>query len=308
VKNFIKEYFTFNNREKRGLIILTSIIVILFLALLFQEKFITPNAPTDFKEFEAKIDKATSFENDSAEGNVTQNSEPETQGPRRVEGSNDKTPNHLFPFDPNTITDEEWKTLGIKEKQINTINNYKSKGGKFFSKEDLKKIYGISANDYNRLETYITIENSEPKNRNNSTSNKSTTTIIEINSADSIALLTLKGIGPSFASRIIKYRNLLSGFYKKEQLLEVYGFTSEMLNNISDKIIIDSKKINPININTSDFNQLKKHPYIKYNNAKLIVNYRNAHGAYKSVAEIKNIQVINDSIFNKMSSYLTTGN
>jgi len=292
LKNFIREYFTFNTREKRGLIVLTSIIVLLLLVLLFQEKFISPEAPTDLKEFEAKIEKATSFENDSTEEKIipsTLNREPETL--------------NLFPFDPNTITEKEWQLLGLTNKQIKTVFNYKNKGGKFFKKEDLKKIYGLSENDYKKLEPYIQIISSPPSPFGGRTEDGG---LIELNSADSSSLVSLKGIGPSFTNRIIKYRNLLGGFYKKEQLLEVYGFTEEMLNNISNKIEVDNEKINVININSAGMDQLKKHPYIKGNNAKLIVNYRAAHGNYNNVNEIKNIKVINDSIFNRMSFYLTT--
>jgi competence protein ComEA len=134
---------------------------------------------------------------------------------------------------------------------------------------------------------------------------RNTKTIIELNSADSLSLVSLRGIGPAFATRIIKYRNLLGGFYKREQLLEVYGFTPEMLSIISDQINIDSEKVNKININKADFNALKTHPYIKYNNAKLILNYRNAHGNYNSIDDIKNIHVISDTTYNKLSSYIT---
>jgi len=109
---------------------------------------------------------------------------------------------------------------------------------------------------------------------------------IEINSADTIQLQELKGIGPGFAKRIVKYREQLGGFYAKEQLMEVYGLTEQIYNSIKNSIVVDASKIKRIKINEMDISRLKRHPYISYYEAKAIYDYRMLQPEKK----IKNIE------------------
>lgn len=97
---------------------------------------------------------------------------------------------------------------------------------------------------------------------------------IELNTADSLQLQELKGIGPGFARRIVIYREKLGGYYAKEQLMEVYGFTDKLYNLIKNDITVDASKIRKININKMNISQLKRHPYISYYEAKAIYDYR----------------------------------
>jgi len=97
---------------------------------------------------------------------------------------------------------------------------------------------------------------------------------IELNTADSIQLQELKGIGPGFARRIIIYREKLGGYYAKEQLMEVYGFTDKLYNQIKSDVTVDASKIRKMNVNRMDISHLKRHPYISYYEAKAIYDYR----------------------------------
>ena len=129
--------------------------------------------------------------------------------------------------------------------------------------------------------------------------------MVELNSADTLEFDKLKGIGFSYAKRIIKYRELLGGFVRKEQLMEVYGFDQERHNALSSVVFVDDSKVKKININADVFEGLKRHPYIKYNLANLILNYRKQHGNYKSVEDIKQLNLMNDELLSKISPYLT---
>lgn len=120
--------------------------------------------------------------------------------------TNPKQMDSLFVFNPNNASNSDFEKLGLSEKQIGTIKNYLNKGGKFNSKEDFKKIYGISNEQFNKLEPYINIQ-------------KETQAIIqleestiEINSATLEQLIDIKGIGNYTANEIIKYRQKLGGF------------------------------------------------------------------------------------------------
>ena len=98
--------------------------------------------------------------------------------------------------------------------------------------------------------------------------------VIELNVADSVTLITLPGIGPVFASRIIKYRIKLGGYVSKNQLLEVYGFTAETFNKFKDLVYVDSSLIIKININTAAFKEILHHPYFNYETTLKIVRAR----------------------------------
>ena len=214
--------------------------------------------------------------------------------------SNNNQKNNLFFFDPNTLSYEEWKTLGLTDKQIKVIENYKSKGGKFYKKEDLKKIYSINNETYKKLAPYIKIG----KNKTSTTENKPVLT--EINTADYKELIAIKGIGDYLAKNIIYYRNKLGGFINKKQLLEIKNFRKTTFDKIKNQIIIDTSKVKKININFAETTDLAKHPYINYNEAKKIVHYRSLHGAYNNVKILYSKKIISKNTYEKIKSYLTT--
>lgn len=303
--NFFKDYFSFTKTERNGIIVLLVIIVVLllspnFLYLLKNDK------KTDFSKFEKKIDEfehSLKIKNEYYSTYTDINSKFE--------------PRSLFYFDPNNTNDKEWKLLGLNEKQINTINNYISKGGKFYKKQDLKKIYGLSLKQYKILEPYIRIPDTYNKNvyfltKNNSNDyfvknnykSANETLRIEINSTDTSGFKKLKGIGSVFASRIIKYRKLLGGFVNKNQLLEVYGINEETFKNIEQYLLVDTLKVRKININTAKFEEIYKHPYLNYSDTKALVNYRNVMGKFSSVKDILTYKLIPEKSYNKVKQYL----
>jgi competence ComEA-like helix-hairpin-helix protein len=125
---------------------------------------------------------------------------------------------------------------------------------------------------------------------------------VEINTAEEYELQYVKGIGPSFASRIIKYRDLLGGFYKKEQLMEVYGLDQEMFGRIKDQIIVKGKvKKLPINLDEPPF---FNHPYLTYLQAKIIRAYIIQHGPIKDTQDLLKIKIMNQETLEKIRPYL----
>ena len=97
---------------------------------------------------------------------------------------------------------------------------------------------------------------------------------INLNTADSTALMTLRGIGAVYASRIIKYRNLLGGYYDKSQILEVYGITKETYSLFCDDIVASADDIVKIPVNTASFKEILRHPYFDYDMVVKIVRAR----------------------------------
>ncbi|QHS57769.1 hypothetical protein GWR56_20280 [Mucilaginibacter sp. 14171R-50] len=200
----------------------------------------------------------------------------------------------LFKFNPNTAAAADWQKLGITTKQAETIKNYITKGGRFRKADDLKKIYGLTTSDYERLAPYVVIpEEKAPP-----------TALVELNSADSAGLTSVEGVGPAFAKRIIYYRERLGGFVAKEQLKEVYGIDELKYKEIAGQVRVDAANIRKLNINTISFDKLRLMPYLNYKQVNAIIEYRKQHGDYASISDMENIAIIDAGILRKIEPYL----
>lgn len=127
---------------------------------------------------------------------------------------------------------------------------------------------------------------------------------MEINSADSLDLLDLPGIGLVFASRIVRYRERLGGFYDLSQLLSVYGMDSTRFQGIAPLLDLDTNYIRKIRINQADYQELRSHPMLSNKMAALIVNYRQQHGYYSSLEDMLQIKPLDEEILRNIAPYL----
>lgn len=306
MKHFLKQYFTFNNRERNGIIILLSIIILLIISIQLVPFLVKP-PPVDFNYIQEQVKQLQDLHTIDTSGEQLTLSSLEID--HTVVSEKEE---QLFNFNPNTVTPDELKQLGFSERLIHTLSNYRSKGGHFYKKEDLKKIYGLKETLYQTLEPYILLDSTQrfspltvyPEQSREVYPERSRRT--ELNTVDSIALVKLRGVGPSFAHRIISYRKKLGGFYKMEQLREVYGLDSSMYTLVSQQLVLDPERLALININKASVDELRKHPYIKSNIANLIVNYRDQHGSYENIDNIKRLHLVTDELYLKLAPYLTT--
>ena len=128
--------------------------------------------------------------------------------------------------------------------------------------------------------------------------------MVELNAADSFDLQQLKGIGPGFARRIIGYRERLQGYFNKEQLLEVYGMDSSRYRAIAGQVTVNRDSIRPMNLNTVTFKEMIRHPYFPFHVTKSIMLYRQKYKAFKTLEELRKVEVINDSLYRRLVVYL----
>jgi competence ComEA-like helix-hairpin-helix protein len=216
----------------------------------------------------------------------------------------------LFEFDPNTLSVEGWQKLGLSQKTSTTIDKYRSKGGKFYKPEDIKKIWGMPEGFYERVKDYIVIvsipNNYQQKDFEHTTYAKpeKKVVVVNINEADTSAFIALPGIGSKLGARIVSFRDKLGGFYSIEQVGETYGLPDSTFHKIRGWLQLNGA-VKKFNINTASKDELKTHPYIKWNLANAIVEYRNQHGAFKSLDDLKNISVIDEATFEKIVHYLS---
>ena len=110
--------------------------------------------------------------------------------------------------------------------------------------------------------------------------------LVDINSADTLTLQLLYGIGPAFASRIVRYRERLGGFVSTEQLLEVYGFTEERYKGILPNITVGNTAVRKIKINEVTLKQLIRHPYMEYYQARDLISLRDKGQRFHSAQDL----------------------
>ncbi|HPE74496.1 MAG TPA: helix-hairpin-helix domain-containing protein [Draconibacterium sp.] len=205
-------------------------------------------------------------------------------------------------LDPNNADYNQLISFGFNSFQAKNITEYRKKGGAFKIKTDLLKIYGIDSAFYNSIEKVITIEVDDKKQV---LENYPVLLHVELNSADSTELMKLKGIGAVYANRVIKYRNLLGGFYSTSQLLEVYNFPSETFKSIENSIYVDTLLVKKIRLNFADYPELLRHPYLNKDQVTAILKYRNQNGSFQDIFQLKTTGLVDPESFSRIRPYLT---
>ncbi len=308
-KQHTKTLFSFSRGEQTAVLTLLLLLLLALLMSLFPA-IITGKQKWDYQAFDASIRTyyAELRMRDSLE--ALQKKEFDFIQPDQAAVEQKFNP---FPFNPNMLAEAEWKKMGMADHQIKMIKNYEKKGGKFYRKEDLKKIYAISDAEYQILEPYIVIPAVE---KPLSTPVVKTEVVafveeeyeldimVELNTADVETLVQLPQIGQWFAERIIRYRDNLGGFKELKQLLEVYRMDSVRLATIKPYIEFDTTLILTKKVNTDDFRGLLSHPYISFDLTKLIVNHRERRGKINSWDELIGLPGADTLVQQKLQPYL----
>ena len=289
----VKDYFHFSKGERLGIIMLCLFIL---LVILGKESLIYFN-PEPTKE---------SSRYDSLILMLEQKAQVEKNNAK----IDDKEEVKLTPFNPNSLSKKEWQELGLSEKQSEVIKKYQRKSGGFRSKRDVKKMFVISDELYTKLAPYIQLPDTSPLKQFLNAEKKEwkykprVLKKVKMNSADTLDYDSLYGIGKVLAKRIIKYREKLGGFISKDQLREVYGLSEELLEKLDTQLILLPKEIIKLNINSLNTEKLKSHPYISWNVANSIVKYREQHGNYARVEDIKKLKLVSDSLYKRIVNYI----
>lgn len=299
---------SFNRRERNGVFVLLLLLMTILCLNIFLPDIIEKEE-YDFSRYASRVD---SFYKAQKENSLRQKKIMETDpaiNKTQIKNKGDFKPQY-FKFDPNKLEKEKWKQLGLKSWQVKIIENYKSSGGKFFVKSDLKNIYGLDNQLYQKLKPYILLPDSlEKSSYGSQTPEKKTENkqLYNLNQVNEKELKEVKGIGAVFSERIIKYRDLLGGFSSKEQLREVFGIDSITYINLVKRLTLSPEPVNlkVFNINKATASELSNHPYISYKLGRAIVNYRNHHGAYKNKEDLKNIILLNQEKFHKIKPYIS---
>jgi len=317
-KEFVTDYLTFSKKERLGTLVVLGIVLLIFFLPAFISSSSGNKPIQNDTSWVAAVKQLQTYQDSTQQLKYVGTDQASAyQYDRSASPNENHTPRELFYFDPNTLSATDWKRLGLRDKTINTIHNYISKGGKFKKPEDLKKIYGLFADEFNRIAPYIRIVAANPESGYSTVSNTNEVKYkpgnagslrikdVDINSADTTAFIALPGIGSKLAARIINFRDKLGGFFSINQIGEIYALPDSTFQKIKLYLKVETNAIKKININTAGIEELKAHPYIKYNFANSIIAYRNQHGPFTAIQDLKKIMIITDDVYSKMAPYLT---
>ncbi len=328
LKHTLKESLTFSKKERTGIIFLVPVILVIAFLPFFQKQ---PD--------EAKLTSADSIWLATADNLQEKNIRGSSGMPddlstpvaasfpidKTEDGYSPEIKGALFNFDPNTLDAGGFKKLGLRDKTIRTLINYRNKGGKFRKPDDLAKVYGLRQEEFQRLKPYITIVNSAATggyhHQNNNYKNidprrytslehkpRYTLKTIDINTADIAGFESLYGIGNKLASKIVNFRDKLGGFYAVDQVGETYGIPDSTFQKIKAQLKVDDQSIKKININTATYDELNNHPYISAKLAYQILKQRKEKGNFASIDAVKDLVMPTTDTYDKLSRYITVGN
>lgn len=287
-------YLSFSRRERAGILGLIALVILAwFLPDLFPEA-----QPPEITQ---------------ADTSLTLPPLPSRFGEEPIPGRPEERPEtRHFVFDPNILSPAGWKDLGLREKTIQTILKFRKKGGRFYTPEDLGRIYGLGKEKYEELRPWVRIPKKpetekatgfiKPVRQGGGT--RPELSILGINSADTSAWIALPGIGSKLASRIVAYREKLGGFYSIAQVREVYGLPDSVFQKIKSRLQSEPELLRKMDVNSVTAQELGVHPYFRGKLATLLPAFRQQHGAFTNLEALKNIPAVTDDIFQKVSPYL----
>lgn len=216
-------------------------------------------------------------------------------------------------INPNTATIDEFLRVGFTKKQATSCINYRMKGGVFYKKEDVKKIYTVSEEDYEKLKEYIYVPYSKPlslkQNQTKKIAKKNKEEFIvqiNINDCDTNDLKNLPKIGGFRARKIIERRDKLGGYYSLSQLYSVYSMDSSIVQCLEKYLIFNPNQIQKININSATFKEINRHPLISYGQTKVLCNYRKIVGTIQTIEELRDNNIVTADEYEILKFYLKT--
>ncbi|NVJ89932.1 MAG: helix-hairpin-helix domain-containing protein [Flavobacteriaceae bacterium] len=299
--NLFKSHFWYNKNQRNGIFLLLIIIVVLQI-IIFKTPFSTNNTLTNVDSLE-RI--AFQKQIDSLKAIAIKSRKPK-----------------IFPFNPNYITDFKGEQLGMSTTEIDKLLTFRKTGKFINSKEDFKKVTGVSDSllyaiaplfkfpdwvvERNRnINKSKKIKLNEQFNKEANTEASFTVSTYDINKVNQQDLMSLNIVDAKMAERIIKYRSKLQGFTFESQLYEVFNIKENQVKTILKTFkIFEKPKIKKLNINTIEFKQLLKIPYIDYELCKKIFDYRDEVSELQNIVELKNIKDFPLNKYDRITLYL----
>ena len=204
-----------------------------------------------------------------------------------------------FPFDPNTADSTQLLRLGLQPWQVRNIYRYRASGGIYRSKTDFARLYGLTVKQYRELEPFIRIssdyqpastlvahDDGAQRDTLRYTAKLREGETVSLNLLDTAALQRVPGIGSYYARRIVAYGQRLGGYASVKQLNEIDDLPADVQKYLQ---VTGDSHIRQLSINRLSLNELRRHPYINYYQARAIIDYRRQHGTITDLQQLMSV-------------------
>ena len=215
-----------------------------------------------------------------------------------------------FYFDPNTADSTQLLRLGLPAWMIRNIYRYRARGGVYRSKRDFAQTYGLTKKDYLRLEPYIrisddyqaasTLFSKEERDTLRYPAKLKDGEYIVLNTADTTELMKVPGIGSYYAKEIVRHGKWIGGYVSVDQLDEIEDFPQ----TAKKYFVVSHPTPQRLNINKLSLQELRRHPYINYYQAKAIIDYRRLHGNIKSLQDLRFSKDFTEGAIRRLEPYV----
>ncbi|MBQ1874303.1 MAG: helix-hairpin-helix domain-containing protein [Paludibacteraceae bacterium] len=215
-------------------------------------------------------------------------------------------------FNPNRADSIVLLEQGLKPWQVSNLLKYRRAGGTFRRKSDVRRLYGLDESQYQAMASYIDLPDSLPTRRD--TVSRDTfpryvsikrDTILELNTADTAELQLLRGIGRWTAVQIVRYREQLGGYYTVDQLYEIPHIDTRMLDTVVHRFMVDTALIHPIPVNKCAVTTLSHHPYLRFEQAKSIYEFRRRKVRLRGIDDLQAVPDLQSVDFSRLRPYLS---
>ena len=227
----------------------------------------------------------------------------------------------LRPFDPNTADSTTLLQLGLKRWQVRNLLKYRAAGGTYRKSSDLRRLYGMTDSMYLALEPYICIDTLRFARRDTIRRDSiplkykslKKDTIIELNSADTLSLQCIRGIGSGIAKQIVRYREQLGGYYSAEQIRDIARLREYdrdtliyfTFDSVLPHLTACADSIRPVPVNHSSVQRLQHHPYLRFEQAKALYTLRRNRFKLKSIDELRSLPEFTEQDLERLKWYLS---
>ncbi len=225
----------------------------------------------------------------------------------RVEAARNHRPK-IYPFNPNYLSGYKAYVLGIDTPGLKRIRAFRAQGKYFKNADEFRRVAGLPDSLYAVLKPYIRIPQFKKPKRKDFGYTKNQTPVVkqDINTATAEELKAVYGIGDKLSVRIVRYRDKLGGFSIREQLKDIYALSPEAYENLWERFEIRTPKpiTNKIKLNKADIQQLRRNPYIDFDLAERIVEYRALHGPFERLEDLKKVPGFPVEKYKRIALYL----
>ena len=295
---FLEKLYYLNRHDRRGLLMLLTVAAAAF-ALMFWVGPTEPTAP----DAAVQSERAGAFTNSATE---EESHQYYAQGERQAE---------RFAFDPNSADSTQLLRLGLPSWMVRNIYKYRAAGGVYRTKEDFAQTYGLTAKQYKELAPYIHISDdyqmaSTQVHRTQPAFERDTTyhrqekltqgETIDLNAGDTAIYKKVPGIGSYYARKINDYKNRLGGFVSIDQLDEIANLPQDVKTYFS----IGTSEPLRLKINKLTADELRRHPYINYAQARAITDYRRLHGKIHSLHDLGLLDAFSPAAIRRLEPYI----